>query len=581
VRRAPLALACLLAAAAPAAAAVTSLPPPPPRGPQVVVPGLSYQRLERDGQVAHIMRLVPRAPLGLRPALTGDQVTRRGRLTDAIRARLDTGVVAGVNADYFNLDGGWPSGLLAEGDRLLASPEASRSALVVGPGLALAVERLLLAGRWQVQDPASATPFAVRTMATVNRPIGSSTGVVLYTRDFGGRTPSGPVSEAAVTLDVDAPLRANQAVTGTVVATGTGGGTEIAPGRVVLAASGGARPSLVGDLQLGRRVRIEASVAGVPADGSGAVGGGPLLVQDGQVVPDAGEGFTPLQTGQRTARTAVGQAGSGTILLVTTEGPQQGRTGYSVAEQAELMASLGAVRAIGFDSGGSALMAVGDRLVIPWSDERPISDALLVTYGGAQLTPVAPARVSPGGDGVDDAARAVVRSAVPGQVTVALERRGGGRAATLFEGALGPGAREVVVDPRALGVPDGPYRLAATLTPADGSAPTTQSRPLVVDGTLSALRLRKLARGTGAARRTDVQVRFTLRRPARVSVLVQDAAGRTLRRIAAGRSLARGAQVVPWDGTLGRRPARGSFRIVVEARTFLGLTGLQTDLTLP
>src|SRR5205085_10537102 len=77
-----------------------------------------------------------------------------------------------------------------------------------------------------------------------------------------------------------------------------------------------------------------------------------------------------------------------------------------------------------------------------------------------------------------------------------------------------------------------------------------------------------------------LEVRFSLSRPARVTVSVQDSSGRTLRRLLDGRSLRRGPNVVVWDRTVKRKPAAGTYTIVVEARTFLGTTGLASDIAL-
>jgi hypothetical protein len=313
------------------------------------------------------------------------------------------------------------------------------------------------------------------------------------------------------------------------------------------------------------------------------MGGGPLLVQGGVAVPAAGEGFSTAQIDPRTSRGAVGQTADGTILLVTTEGPGQGSLGMTTPELAQFMASLGAVTAMGLDSGGSAAMAVGDRLVSSRASERAISDALLVRYGGVQLAPLAAGRLSPNGDRLDDTVLASVRAPTLGRLSLTLDRRGGGAAATLAEGPFGPGAASVTVDPRALGVPDGPYRLTVRLTPDDGSPPTEQSRPLVLDGTLGSLRLRAArvaAVGRGKPRQ-ELQARFELSRPARVTVTVQDASGRALRRLLVDRSLRAGSNLVAWDRTLQRRPAKaGAYTIVVQARTFLGTTGLASDVQL-
>jgi phosphodiester glycosidase len=574
--------------AATAAAAVRSIVPPPVA--QEVVPGLVEQRLELPGpQVVHVLRVRPGPLLSVAPALTAGATSAVGTLTGAVRAGLGSGVVAGVNGDYFTFDGGWPSGLLLLGGELVTAPEPTRSSLLFPPDGRLLAARLLLSGRYQALDPAGLVTFPVRIFAALNRPAARGQ-TVLYTTRWGAATPpANPAgdarAEAVVALDPGSALAPNATLSGTVVATGAGpvqGGTPIAPGQVVVSGAGTEAAAVAGDLLVGRRVVLQPSVVGIAPGTLEGIGGGPLLVQGGVPVAVAGEGFSTAQIDPRTSRSAVGQTADGTILLVTTEGPGQGSTGMTTPELAQFMTSLGAVTAMGLDSGGSAAMAVGDRLVIPRASERAISDALLVRYGGVQLAPLAAGRLSPNGDRLDETVLATVRAPTLGQLALTLDRRGGGQSATLAEGPFGPGAASVTVDPRALGVPDGPYLLTVRLTPSDGSAPTEQSRPLVLDGTLASLRLRaaRVPVARGRKPRQQLEARFTLSRPARVTVSVQDAGGRTVRRLLVERSLRLGPNLVVWDRTLRGRPVAGAYTIVVEARTFLGTTGLASDIRL-
>jgi phosphodiester glycosidase len=554
---------------------------------QEVVPGLIQERLELPGpQVVHVLRVRPGPLIGVAPTLTAGSATALGTLTGAIRAGLAEGVVAGINGDYFTYDGGFPSGLLLLGGELVNAPEPTRSSLLIPPDGRLLAARLLLSGRWQAVDPTGLTILPVRLFSALNRPAGRAQ-TVLYTARWGVATPAadpaaGPRAEAVVALDAGSPLAPNAILNGSVVAVGAGS-TPIGPGQLVVSGTGAEAAAVAGDLLVGRRVTIEPSVAGIAPGTLGGIGGGPLLVQGGIAVPAAGEGFSTAQINPRTSRSSVGQTADGTILLVMSEGPAQGSPGTTTPEQADLMVSLGAVTAIGLDSGGSSALAVGDSLVSAGRSERAISDALLVRYAGVQLAPLAASRLSPNGDRIDEAVLATVRTPTLGQLSVTLDRRGGGASAILAEGPFGPGAASLNVDPRALGVPDGPYRVTVRMTPADGSAPTEHSRPLVIDRTLGSLRLRvaRESGGHGRPPRQRLEARFTLARPARVTVAVQDASGRTLRRLLVERGLRAGPNLVVWDRTIGRRPApAGRYTILVEARTFLGPTGLAADVAL-
>jgi hypothetical protein len=570
VKRVLLALSAAALAAAPAAASAA---------PEVIVPGVSYERIVRPGpEVVHVIRARLSSLVTLQPVLTAGTPSKRGTLTGAIRARLDQGAVAGMNGDYFNLSAAYPSGILMTAGELVDEPEPGRTALVMPPDGRFLAAALQLDGRYQAIDAAGITTFPVRTLGGANRPAERSSETIIYTPRFGPSTPTGGTrQDAVIALDPPGQPLVNAPLAGTVVATSRAGGSTLGPGQVAITGIGPAAANVAADLTLGRRLVLSLSVPAVPPGSQSAIGGGPLLVSGGVPSPILSlEGFTASQLNGRTSRSAVGQRGDGMVMLVTAEGPSQGSRGITAAEQAELMASLGAETAVGMDSGGSALLAVGDRLAIPWPSERPVTDALVVNYGGVQL-PLPDSRLSPNGDGVGDRLDTVTRAPVPGRLTVTLARRGAasGRSIVALDT---PGSGAVRVNPLALGLADGPYDLTALLTPADGSPPSTLVRRLVVDRTLGHLRLRKVAAGKG---RTAVLASFRLSRAAGLSASVISPAGSVVK-VLARRGFAPGAHAVAWDLRLRGAPAAaGRYTIRVEARTSLGRPRLEGGVTVP
>lgn len=574
----PAALAAVVAT--PALGAVTPVPTSGAAAGKAtaIVPGITYKKIQRAGpQVIHIVTFRANALTRLAPAQASGSLTRRATLTDGMASRLAQGATAGINADYFDLASGTPSGVLSVGTRLLASPEPARSALTIGGGGVLSVGRLALAGRYQRLDDTAATPFPVRTFRAVNRPLPStsSTGVVAYTPERGAPTPQQSGHEVVVALDGGGGLAVNGTVQGTVIAQRPGGGTTIADGQVVLFGRNGSGNALANELPNGSRVEIEAAIPGIGADAWGAVGGGPMIVQAGVPVADSGEGFTSTQLASRTTRTAVGQANDGAILMVVSEGPQQGVRGYTATEQGELMASLGAVEAIGFDSGGSSLMAVGANQIIPWSAERPIADMLVAYYAGAQLSIPADNRVTPNGDGVADTVTLGAQSPMAGRTVVTMARRGGGPQATLLDRSGDPAYTPITIDPRAKGLPEGPYNVTATLTPASGAPATSQKRILVVDRTLGSLRIGS----TGARKTRKVTASFTLARGARVTARVTSSTGRLVATIANGARMGKGRRSVTWNGRSGKALApAGTYTVTVFATGPYGQSGLRDSV---
>ncbi|MEL6614832.1 MAG: phosphodiester glycosidase family protein, partial [Bacteroidota bacterium] len=113
-----------------------------------------------------------------------------------------------------------------------------------------------------------------------------------------------------------------------------------------------------------------------PWDVSTAIGGGPVLVEDGQVVLTWEEevffGGSGVDTTSTRARTAVGYDANGHLLLLAA-----GETrGLTLRELAEVMVDIGAVEAVNLDGGGSTGMIAGGVSFRPAT--RSIASALML-----------------------------------------------------------------------------------------------------------------------------------------------------------------------------------------------------------
>jgi hypothetical protein len=571
-----------LASTAPAEAApVEALPPASPPRVTEIAPGVGYQRLvQAGGEVVHVIRGAASPRVSLSPALTAGSPVHRAELTDAIGQRLPSGAIAGINGDFFNVNQNYPSGVLLIGGDLISEPQPSRSALVLLPGGAIDAVRLALEGRFQAVDPANVKLFPPRTFSGINRPAQRGSETILYTPAYAQTaTPTGSRYEVKVRLDTPGPLSPNVPRTGAVVAVKNGGGTLIEAGHVVLTGVGSAGPTLVSEFPLGRRVNLSPGLSALPAGAVAALGGGPLLVRDGQAVPASGEGFTGAQLGSRTSRSAVGQTADGTTLLVTAEGPAQGSPGLTVAEQASLLASLGARTAVAMDAGGSAQLAVGTHLAIPWSSPRSIPDVLLMSYDGVRIEPI-PFRLSANADRVDDATTVVMRSPRAGVARLTIARRTGRPTKRLWEGRLGPGSVRVLLDPRRIHLADGVYTVVSNLTPDDGSGTTEQRRRVILDRTLGSLSARAEARRVGRRVVARLHVGFVLAHSARVSARIESTTGRVLHRLADAKVMRPGRHRLTWGRRSGGTVVSGEVRVIVEARGRLGTSGLVRAVTL-
>lgn len=103
---------------------------------------------------------------------------------------------------------------------------------------------------------------------------------------------------------------------------------------------------------------------------------GPGLVEGGRIKPLPEKYMVSVRA--REPRTAVGQTGPLSYLLVTVEGRNARSRGASLSELAELMAELGCQTAYNLDGGGSSTMVFREDVVngVSGRGERAISDIL-------------------------------------------------------------------------------------------------------------------------------------------------------------------------------------------------------------
>lgn len=93
------------------------------------------------------------------------------------------------------------------------------------------------------------------------------------------------------------------------------------------------------------------------------LGGGPLLLQNGQIVVDAiAEGFNTWFADQSAIRSGVGITAEGEWLIVTVHN-RVGGTGAKLTEMAQLMQQLGAIDALNLDGGSSTSLVLGGQLL--------------------------------------------------------------------------------------------------------------------------------------------------------------------------------------------------------------------------
>ncbi|MFD4975505.1 phosphodiester glycosidase family protein [Streptomyces sp. NPDC058424] len=324
--------------------------------------------------------------------------------TSSVAAGL--GSLIGVNAGFFitsDADGvqGTSAGVAAYDGELQSMAAGSRAALILENGgrnariadLTTTVTARAGAAAFQVQG-INRVPGKVRNCG---RPGATPTeqprqdltcrvgdDLVKFTPQFGAALPSGSGTQVVL----DAADR--------VVSVGARGGTVPAGGSV-LQGIGAAADWLSSHAEPGKKIKLKDGVRDTHGrkvelgPGDSIVSAAPTLVEDGQIHIDAAAEGTldPLDlsfgyawSNARQPRTMAGIDRQGRLILATVDGRQPGVSeGFTLAEAAHFMRSLGAVQALNLDGGGSSAMAVDGRLVNITSDatgERPVGDTLQV-----------------------------------------------------------------------------------------------------------------------------------------------------------------------------------------------------------
>ena len=565
----------LLAAVSGVVALAAALPAIASAAPTQLFPGATYERSVQftpHGPVAiHVVR-GPR-PTGLyrlRPVLSNETVLARETVSSMQKRLSSTATSVGVNGDYFAVADGRPSGITLRDGVLVTQPNGARSSAGVMLDGTLDVRKIAFRGTWRGTGPRRAVTY-------FNKPPGPS-GMTLFSSDWGRTTPE-VAGSYAVVLSPFPPTAPNVDIQATVTRTVENARVGLTPGSAVLVARGQAAANLRAEAQVGATVTVRLILQPDWATVSDAIGGGPMVVQNGKPVYRSNEAFETSQLAPRGPRSAVGQAEDGSILFVTTDGR---RPGYSVGmtnfELAQTLTRLGAVRGMALDGGGSATMAFEGTVLNRPSDgrERAIANTLQLQYFGAYVPPPAVEVVSPNGDGVAETQSLSYKLVRQSDVTVKLTAPDG----TIAFQETAPraaGSYPVAFPPLPAAPGEGAWTLSVDATDDQGLV-SSASRRFSVNSTLGFLKaparvvVRRNVGGSGT-------IRWTQARAGRVRVTVETV-DRVVVRTVANRRFPAGAKSVIWDGKMTNRKVvpGGSYVVRVQATNELGTVALERAL---
>jgi Phosphodiester glycosidase/FlgD Ig-like domain len=532
-----------------------------------LLPGVTYQRQQQliSGRpvVLHVVRTPPHGGLyQLRPVLSHGTVKGRATVPAMQRSLSRQATTVGINGDLFDWASGSPTGVFLRNGVLSTPPAVQRSGLAIAFDGSLIVDRFRFLGSW--------TPGAnpAHPLRTINRLV-SKPGVGIYTRNYGGRTPwvRGSVE---VVLSGFPPALLNGNLTGTVTAVRRHGNTSIPRRGAVLKARGFWRGRILAEAPLGTQVTVRLGLAGVPSDAADAIGGGPLLVRNGNAVRQPDEYFSLAHLVQRHPRSAIGQLANGRLIFVVADGRSSVSSGLTMWDLARTMQRLGAVTAMSVDGGGSSTLGFDGRVLNRPSDGAPraVAEGLFLFYHGIYAPRASRALITPNGDAVSERATLSAKVVRPSVIDLKLLRPNGTVAWRARRGSL-PGTFRKIVGSSVMA--DGVWRWVVEATENASGRVSTMTRSFKVNRTLGHLRLSRerltvVPRGTAR-----VFVSAVLKRQATVGVSVLTRSGQ-VRKVLYQGTRGRGKHVWSWDGrrTAGVLVPGGTYIIRIRATNSFG-----------
>jgi exopolysaccharide biosynthesis protein len=351
-----------------------------------VAPGVAYgdyQMLTADGPLSvHAIAIDMTEPtIRLGAVLAQDHLVSQGEPVSAMAHR--TGAVAGINGDYFDINQtNQPLNILVENGRLERMP-MHRWAIAIDS------KKVARFAEFSIAPTAQIGTQTVPLRTINDWPPGGR--VVLMTPDFGALRAAANVTELQLEPVSGAPPFATYRVTGIA------DNTQAQPPGYYLAVG----PLAYGTFPLpntGDAISISSNADATLADLQTAIGGGPLLVQNGRWYADP-DGPSTGEFATHMPASGVATTADGRLLLLEIDGRQPALSiGVLQPQIAALMIAFGATTGMQFDGGGSSTIVArvpGDdaaSVLNSPSDgtERRVADGLFV-YSDAPSGP--PARL--------------------------------------------------------------------------------------------------------------------------------------------------------------------------------------------
>lgn len=281
---------------------------------------------------------------------------KNARVTDMA---VSAGSVAAVNADFFQMgESGRPIGMTYKDGRMITSPPLSNDMLAWG----ITENGIPVIDLFSFSGNVITAGGKKFPLSGINKPFYQANGVnshenalLMYNPNWGKLSrgklgDSDNVTEVFVNSGKVEEIRTDQP------------GKLIPENGFVLAGRGKAADFIKASIKKGENITVDYTVT---PDGNkirAGTGGWSLLVDKGKVM-----GNFPADINGPNARTAIGYSPDKKKLFVLTVEKSINSKGFTLAELAEYMVSMGVDRALNLDGGGSTTLALR-----PLGEEKPV-----------------------------------------------------------------------------------------------------------------------------------------------------------------------------------------------------------------
>ncbi|MGF1458770.1 MAG: phosphodiester glycosidase family protein [Leptolyngbyaceae cyanobacterium] len=254
-----------------------------------------------------------------------------------------------INAGFFNRNNQLPLGAIRKDDQWISGPILGRGAI------AWNAQRQFLLSRLALTHTLTTAQGATLVVNDINSGFVQA-GIGLYTAAWGSTYT--PITDGEMLITVN-QNRVVQQTPGSVA----GIGAHVIPREGYLLALRSFN-SAAQALPVGTSLTLTPDLR--PAAFSNypfAVGGGPILVQNGQINANAqAEGFSDAFAAQAAPRSAIATTPDGNLILVAIHCSPGGR-GPTLKEAAQIMQQLGAQNALNLDGGTSSSLYLGGTII--------------------------------------------------------------------------------------------------------------------------------------------------------------------------------------------------------------------------